>query len=75
MAHISFYYILTMLICWAKPQAPRKRPYPLLMGRIDDGLDVDAGKSQYSQASTGRHCSFTAVCGGKPRVAVNGNTV
>ena len=45
------------------------------MGRTDDGLDVDAEKTQYSQASTGCHCSFTAVCGGTPRVAVNGNTV
>jgi len=45
------------------------------MGRTDDGLDVDAEKTQYSQASTGRQCSFAAVCGGKPRVAVNGNTV
>jgi hypothetical protein len=75
MAHISFCYIPTMLIYWAKPQAPRKRLYPLLMDRIDDGLDVDAEKIQYSQASTGRHCSlwpYTAG-GSKWKHCITGN--
>jgi hypothetical protein len=63
MAHISIWYILTMLINWVKPQAPRERLYPLLMGRMDDGLDVDAKLSTVKprQGATLRSPQVVAV--------------